>query len=155
MGGPYCYLCHYFKLNALVQRLKHTAFGPKFTLPGGDTMTATKQGSLNIPELTWNGKNVHVFPNLQSANLLSIGQLFDDGCIIIFHNNLVLVNKHNKIILLGIRNKNNGMWEIPLPLNDKFNTEVYFVLEDGTLGPPCSTIGATCFIYKNARSNNI
>ena len=125
---------HYFKVNAPVHHLKPTAFGPTVTLPGGDTMTATKQGSLTIPELSWHGNNVHVFPKLQSANLLSIGQFCDDGCIVIFHKNLVLVTKHNKIILRGFRNTNNGMWEIPLPLTDKLNstitktnTEVYFV----------------------------
>ena len=54
--------------------------------------------------------------------------------MVVFHKDLVLVAKHNEIILNGNRNHKNGMWEIPLPLKqhlphllDKSNTKVFYV----------------------------
>ena len=91
-------------------------FGPEVTLPGGDTMKATHSTSLNISQLSKAGNLTHLFPKLKSANLLSIGQFCDDGCVVIFHKDLVVVAKHNQLLLQGKRNNHNGMWEIPLPL---------------------------------------
>ena len=54
--------------------------------------------------------------------------------MVVFHKDLVLVAKHNNLILRGTRNYKNGMWEIPLPLNEnlphvlnKADTKIHFV----------------------------
>ena len=110
-----------------------TPFGPIVTLPGGDHMKATHETSLEIPQLSSIGNTAYLFPKLKSANLLSIGQFCDDGCLVLFHKDIAIVAKHNKIILHGVRNKNNGMWVTTLPNKKKFphllnaqNINIYF-----------------------------
>ena len=110
---------HYFQIKAPLQNKERTLLGPSVTLPDGNTMKATHSTSLQLPQLSPNGNLVHLFPQLKSANLISIGQLCDDGCMVVFHKDLVLVAKHNNLVLKGTRNHNNGMWEIPLPLQEK------------------------------------
>lgn len=120
-------------------------FGPEVTLPGGDTMKATHSTSLNISQLSKAGNLTHLFPKLKSANLLSIGQFCDDGCVVIFHKDLVVVAKHNQLLLQGKRNNHNGMWEIPLPLQiplphklKKHNTELFFINSSSATPTHCA-----------------
>ena len=46
-----------------------------------------------------------------------MGQLADDGCKIILNKNTLNVYKNYKNILTGFRNKHDGLWDIPLPIN--------------------------------------
>ena len=56
-----------------------------------------------------------VLPKLTSANLISIGQLCDDGCSIILDKTNMVAIKNNTIILKGKRNKLDELWDIPIP----------------------------------------
>ena len=110
---------HYLTKNAPCSKAKPIFFGPIVTLPGGDTMQANKQTSLEHPQLSPSANKAYIFPALKSANLLSVGQLCDDDCYVIFDKQQVLVFKHNQIILQGHRNHHNGMWQVPLPLTQQ------------------------------------
>ena len=55
-----------------------------------------------------------VLPKLKSSNLISIGQLCDDGCSILLDKAKMLAFKNNKLILKGFRNKSDGLWDIPI-----------------------------------------
>jgi hypothetical protein len=46
--------------------------------------------------------------------MISIGQLCDDNCVALFTRYNVKLYKDGNIIILGERNKNNGLWTIPL-----------------------------------------
>ena len=72
--------------------------------------------STNLPfhGLSENATCAHIFPALATANLLSIGQLCDDGCTATFTHSHLRVTKDNKTILTGTRNHTNGMWYVPL-----------------------------------------
>ena len=71
---------HYLKTSVPLNKSKLTTVGPIVTLPNGETMTASHQSSLELQQLCHAGNRAYLFPSLQSANLLSIGQLCDDGC---------------------------------------------------------------------------
>ena len=90
-------------------------FGPQVRLPDGNGMTATHETNLNIPQLSKQGNLAYIFPNLTSANLLSVGQFCDDGCVVFFNKHQALVIKNGTILLEGKRNHTNGMWTTTLP----------------------------------------
>jgi len=60
-------------------------------------------------------KTTHVFKDLATGNLLSVGQLCDDEYSINFTKNIVLLSKSGKISSQGKSNHVNGMWYINLP----------------------------------------
>ena len=90
------------------QTLRH---GPAATLPDGSQINATAQGnlplhsSLNIEAL--------VYPHLTNESLLSIGQLCNQGCIAIFEKEHLYIMKNGKLILKGMRNLKDGLWDVP------------------------------------------
>ena len=84
------------------------------TLPNNSIITSTHQAPLNIPQLSADANKAHIFPQLQSANLISIGQLCDDNCTVTFTKHNVNVTKNQQSIITGQRNHENGMWVIPL-----------------------------------------
>ena len=51
-----------------------------------------------------------------------MGQLCDDDCVSIFTKFDVKSLKHNRVIITGLRDRTNGLWNIPLgtypPLNN-------------------------------------
>ena len=59
--------------------------GPSVYLPDMQKITADRAGFLPIPHLSSTARSAHVFPNLQSASLLSLGQLCDDNCIVLLN----------------------------------------------------------------------
>ena len=50
---------------------------------------------------------VLVFPNLTNESLISIGQLCDDGCIVLFTKTHAFICKNEKLIGKGVRNRYN------------------------------------------------
>lgn len=89
-------------------------------LPNGSTMSSDTTTTLNLPHLTPEAKQAHVFPDLHKS-LVSIGQLCDAGCTATFNKTSVTVHKNNNIVVTGTRNTTNGLWEILLPPNDSPN----------------------------------
>ena len=53
---------HYLKSNTNTYSTESAAFGPVVHLPDGDTMQATHTTSLQIPELSRQGKQAYLFP---------------------------------------------------------------------------------------------
>ena len=64
--------------------------------------------------LSTESKTAQILPQLASASLISLGQLCDDDCLIVLHKKIMLAIKHNKIILKGIRNPVDHLWDIPV-----------------------------------------
>ena len=90
-------------------------------LPNGGTMTSTHINSLDIPSLPPEACTQHLFPEMTTTGLLSIGQLCDHGCTATFsRHRLVIRNSANDIILIGRRiprgeeDYTNGMWLIQI-----------------------------------------
>ena len=89
--------------------------GPTVYLPNNDNITSTAHGHLPLPELSSASTKTHILPDLQNSSLLSLGQLCDDNCIIHLTKQHLHVFKNNELILTGFRNKNDGLWDVPLP----------------------------------------
>ena len=47
---------------------------------------------------------------------MSLGQLADDGCVILLTKNHLNMFKNFESILQGVRNKTDGLWDIPFPM---------------------------------------
>ena len=108
---------HYFASrdkNALTAVKKDT-HGPTVILPDTSTLTATALGQLPFSsELSSNAKKTAIFPNLQHS-LISLDQLYNDGCEILLNKKKLYAMKNNKIILQGTCSINgDSLWDIPI-----------------------------------------
>ena len=81
-------------LSSIVPSTSHQVM-----LPDGNNIQSTKTGLLPIPGLSDVAATAHVFKDLHSASLLSVGQLCDDDCLVLFDKGFMRVFKHNKEIL--------------------------------------------------------
>ena len=83
-------------------------------LPNATCLKTTEQGNIPLsPELLESTTRTYVLPQLQTS-LISLGQLTDADCQILLDKNKLQVFHNFKRILLGHRNKTNGLWGIPL-----------------------------------------
>jgi hypothetical protein len=95
--------------------LQHTHNGPSVQVANGDKIETTLRATIPLaPELSDQAKEGHIFHNLQSGSLISIGQLCDDDCVALFTKYHVKLYKNGKVIIVGKRNSANGLWTIPL-----------------------------------------
>lgn len=88
------------------------------TLPNDTTMSSTHTGLLHIPGVSEGARRAHLFPDSDIVHfpLLSIGQLCDDGCEAVLNATSVNVtNKQGHTILSGSRDKDTGLYMVPLP----------------------------------------
>ena len=110
---------HYFTpQDAHILHNKHqTLFGPTVQLPDGAQLQPTHVGHLPLPhsKLSNQATTAHVFPGLNNASLLLLGQLCDDNCIAILDKHKLQIIKDTNIILTGKRNTRDGLWDITLP----------------------------------------
>ena len=114
-GASQHYLC---PKDAKVLTNLHSTFpGPIVHLPDNSTIQATHKGGLPLKHgtaLPPAATKTHVFPQLQSSSLVSIGQLCDDNCIAILDKQEINVYKNKQLIFKGHRNPSDGLWDIPL-----------------------------------------
>ena len=93
-------------------------------------MTAHIKGLLPLQHLSTQAKMAHVFNDLKSAFLISLGRLCDDGCKIVLTKTHLEAWKDKRLVLQGLRNNNDGLWDIPLPQNSNsfsnFQTHMKF-----------------------------
>ena len=71
---------------------------------------------MDIPSLPHTARIIHLFPELSSNSLLSIGQLCDVGCNATFDNEQVTITYKNEKLLTGKRDHTTGLWMIPIPI---------------------------------------
>ena len=135
-------LCHLQPLNN----------GPIAILPDATTVQASHKGTCPLHDnLSTTAKEALVFPHLTNESLISVGQLCDDDCEVIFNKTKVNVSKNKKVILQGTRNKNDGLWDINVNQNtlqhkmnfvitkDKSKLELAQYLHAAAFSPAIST----------------
>ena len=89
--------------------------GPPVQLPNNEIICATEKGELPLdPSLSASARTAMVLPKLRSSNLISLGQLCDDGCSITLNKHTMKAIKNKKVVLEGTRNKTDGLWDIPI-----------------------------------------
>ena len=83
-------------------------------IPDGKNLATTDTVLLNLPELPDAARRAYRLPSIMN-NLLSVAELCDAGCTVLFENDKVSVkSKENKIILTGWRDSRNNLWRVPL-----------------------------------------
>ena len=65
-------------------------------------------------KLSPKAQSAHIFNYTTTGSLISMRQLCDDDCIAIFTKFDVMFFKHNQVIITGLRDRTNGLWNIPL-----------------------------------------
>ena len=78
-------------------------------------MQATHTCELNIPHLPHAARQAHMFDELASGSLLSIGQLCDAGCTAWFDKKKLYIFYQGKIIMQGTRQRNK-LWTMDEPI---------------------------------------
>ena len=86
----------------------------KARLPHGITMESTHISTLQLPGLNKQARQTHIFPKIQTAALISLVVLCDYGCTITIDKQEMSIQNNQEEIIKGTRNKNTGMWEVPL-----------------------------------------
>jgi hypothetical protein len=72
-------------------------------------------GNIPFAQLPLAATLTHVFPDLKSASLVSIGQLCDVDCEAHFSKkNLIVYDVNQRVVLKGERNPLDGLWDINL-----------------------------------------
>ena len=146
---------HYFKEKDSEHLQQCTqAPGPTVHLPNGETITSIKHGFLtNCSKLSKAAKKAHIFRDLHTASLISLGQLCDDNCQVFLDKDRLIVLKHQEVIVVGHRNHNDGLWDIPLGSSPQFEASTYtanqkanvIITKDKTKTDIMAYLHACCF----------
>ena len=93
----------------------HQSYSTAIVQPDGAILNADKRGFLNLPpELSEEALQATIVPSLKSTSLISLGKLCDDGCEVKLNSKTLQATKNNKIVVTGIRNHQDGLWDIPV-----------------------------------------
>jgi hypothetical protein len=106
---------HFLLVNAPCLKKVKSRTPLTVRLPNGATMESSDTAELDIPELSAAASKAHVFPRMSNHDLLSVGQLCDEGYIVTFKQDEVTVcDSGHSPILSGPRDLNTGLWRINL-----------------------------------------
>ena len=89
--------------------------GPPIKLPNDSTIQTSATGNIPIQHLSPNATKTYLLQDLNKTNLISLGQLCDDGCHILLTKKNLYICKNKELILQGNRNQPDGLWDITLP----------------------------------------
>ena len=84
-------------------------------MPNNVSVVVRHIGTLNTSTRLSNiATEASILPGLNSASLLSIGQLCDDNYNVTFYKHKMEVYKNDEKVLIGVRNKEDGLWDVPI-----------------------------------------
>jgi hypothetical protein len=84
-------------------------------LPNGATTESSHTADLDIPEMNAVAFKAHVSPGIENHSLLSVGQLCDEGYIVTFKQDTVIIcNSGSSHLLSGSRDVTTSLWRINL-----------------------------------------
>ena len=90
-------------------------------IPDMNVMQSTHIAKLPLQNISEAARKCHLFKEMKSKTLISIGQLCDDGMTALFTKESLKISKDNKCIIEGNRDKKNGMWYIDLKQHKKIH----------------------------------
>ena len=86
-------------------------------LPNNTIVQSNKVGILPLNNtLREKTHKALIFPNITNASLISVGQLCDAKCVVLFTKDKFFIIKQNKIIHHGNCNKIDVLWDFNIPL---------------------------------------
>jgi hypothetical protein len=118
-------------------------------LPNGVTIASTHTAALNLTSLPHAAIQAHILPGLAQHSLLSVGQMCDSGCAIIFTATKVAVKNVATTILTGQRDKDSGLGCVPLgnSISTQAAPEHYYqnIYEKNSIKETITYLHACCF----------
>ena len=124
---------HYFALHDADAPIhQQPSKGTVVTLPDSKSLSSNVQAELPLSSnLSPTAKQVELFPHL-NHNLISLGQLCDDKCVVLLDKDKLLALKMQKITIKGGTVKLEGkrstsgdkLWDIPIPQKARTNVPV-------------------------------
>ena len=89
--------------------------GPSVVLPNNELISSTQKGQIPLSSLlSKKAQTASILPKLESSSLVSLGQICDDGCTILLDKKQLTAFKQEEIVLQGIRNPHDKLWDIPV-----------------------------------------
>ena len=104
---------HFFTPNARLINVRPAIQSLPVTMPNGAIIYPSHVGELDLPNLA--ACIAHVFPDLASDSLLSIGQLCNAGCTAFFTKDAVKIEFDSDTLLTGSRSPMTRLWHTPIP----------------------------------------
>ncbi len=83
-------------------------------LPNGNTICTTHMCTLQLDHLPEKARHAHVLPHLATHSLISVVNLCNAGCEVIFNKIGCTMKHRGKKIVCGHKCTNTGLWMIPL-----------------------------------------
>ena len=105
---------HFCTISAHLINKRITARPIGITNPNNTVMYSIHEAELDLPSLSLAARRVHIVSALSTSSLLSMGQLCDSGCRIVFDARSVHVFFNNDVILTGERTAATGLWHLSL-----------------------------------------
>ena len=105
---------HFFMCSAPLLNKRATNNPIAISNPNGDIMYSSHEAELDILGLPLAARQVHIVPALASHSLMSMGQLCDAGCEVVFSKRKVTVLLNDQTILIGRRDKRTKLWHIKI-----------------------------------------
>jgi hypothetical protein len=90
-------------------------------MSNGKTIQSSHTRELLLIALPPQAIRLHILPGLVHNSLISVGQLFNSGCEIIFTRDKVEVNKDGKLVMSGARDQQSRLWRVDLKEAPKSN----------------------------------
>jgi hypothetical protein len=119
-------------------------------IPNGAIIALTHTATLNLPSLTHAARQAHILPGLAQHSLLSAVQMCDSGGAVTFTATKLEVTNGKTTILTGQRDKESGLWRIPLqnsiPLQGAPEHYAQNVYEQKSIQDTIIYLHACCFI---------
>jgi hypothetical protein len=101
-------------------------------MPDGSTITSTHKAVIPIPGLSLKSRTAHIFPALGNTSLISIGQLCDAGCEVLFDKETATVWYQGKIVMTGTRSPTTRLWTTTLTPPEPTPAVAYYATSSAT-----------------------
>jgi hypothetical protein len=89
-------------------------------MPNGTTIQSSHTCDLLLTALTPQARKAHILPGIVHNSLISVGQLCDNRCSVIFTQEQVTVSKNGNCVMYGSRDPRSHLWRVNL--RHKFET---------------------------------
>ena len=109
----------YLQINSPCVNKKTTKNPISVSLPNGTILKSTHEAELKLTMLPKTARRAHILPNLNNGALISISQLCNSGCRVIFDAPIATIMLNGRIILIGNRNYETGLYEVNIDEQEK------------------------------------
>jgi hypothetical protein len=90
-------------------------------MPNGTTIQSSHTFDLLLADLPPQARKAHILPGLVHNSLISVGNLFNNGCNVTFTQEQVTVSKNGKCVMYGSRDPRSRLWRVDL--KQRFETK--------------------------------